>query len=253
MDGLLINTEDLYFTCMNTILEKYNRPPLPSSLKPKLMGVPSPVAASILYAWAGLPISRERFDQEQDQQQQLYYPHCELLPGVVELLSDLKSSEVKIALASSSSRALYDLKLSRPEVRAVFNDFPVPNIILGDNPAIRKGRGKPAPDIFLLALETINSLLSESDKVGPAECLVFEDSVPGVEAVRRAGMQVVWIPHEELAREFKEREGEVLAGRAGLSELGDDWQLGTIGDAWGRCYKSLEEFPYATYGILLKD
>ena len=42
--------------------------------------------------------------------------------------------------------------------------------------------GKPAPDVFLLAAE----------KMGykPSECLVIEDSVPGVKAAKAAGMTV---------------------------------------------------------------
>jgi hypothetical protein len=39
-----------------------------------------------------------------------------------------------------------------------------------------------------------------------------------VEAGRRAGMRVVWVPHPELAAEYRGREKEVLAGRIGLVE-----------------------------------
>jgi beta-phosphoglucomutase-like phosphatase (HAD superfamily) len=43
--------------------------------------------------------------------------------------------------------------------------------------------GKPAPDIFLLAAEKLG--------VAPADCVVYEDAVPGIEGARRAGMRVV--------------------------------------------------------------
>jgi HAD superfamily hydrolase (TIGR01509 family) len=48
------------------------------------------------------------------------------------------------------------------------------------------GRGKPAPDMFLLAAERLG--------VPPARCLVFEDAEPGILAARAAGMQVVHVP-----------------------------------------------------------
>lgn len=48
------------------------------------------------------------------------------------------------------------------------------------------GRGKPAPDMFLLAAERL--------AVAPADCLVFEDAVPGIDAAMAAGMQVVRVP-----------------------------------------------------------
>jgi HAD superfamily hydrolase (TIGR01509 family) len=47
-------------------------------------------------------------------------------------------------------------------------------------------RGKPAPDLFLLAAERMG--------VAPARCLVFEDGVPGIEAAQAAGMACVIVP-----------------------------------------------------------
>ncbi len=37
------------------------------------------------------------------------------------------------------------------------------------------------PDVFLLALERINEGLEEGERVRGEECLIFEDSVAGVE------------------------------------------------------------------------
>ena len=55
-------------------------------------------------------------------------------------------------------------------------------------------RGKPHPDLFLLAAQRMG--------VDPAECLVFEDAPHGIEAARRAGMRAVAIattlPADEL-------------------------------------------------------
>ena len=155
--------------------------------------------------------------------------------------------------------------------------------MLGDDERIPQGRGKPAPDIYLVALETINegirranSSSSDSERqeqeVRPDECLVFEDSVPGVESGRRAGMQVVWCPHPGLLNEYKGREKEVLAGltgqyqeeKEGKTELERKNEVfgkveetgqrvkgapGQIDDGWSRLLESLETFPYADYGI----
>lgn len=48
---------------------------------------------------------------------------------------------------------------------------------------VAAGRGKPAPDMFLLAAEKMG--------VPPKRCLVFEDAEPGIRAAVAAGMQVV--------------------------------------------------------------
>ena len=51
---------------------------------------------------------------------------------------------------------------------------------------VAPGRGKPSPDMFLLAAERLG--------VHASQCLVFEDALPGVAAARAAGMQVVIVP-----------------------------------------------------------
>lgn len=145
--------------------------------------------------------------------------------------------------------------------------------MLGDDPRIPPGRGKPAPDIYLVALETVNEKIRAEGKereIRPDECLVFEDSVPGVEAGRRAGMQVVWCPHPELLAEYKGREREVLAGLTdngrdeedkaadaqGKKARAGEWVKGTpgrLGDGWAMLLETLEGFPYGQYGIKIDD
>jgi pseudouridine-5'-monophosphatase len=180
---------------------------------------------------------------------------------VLSLLSTLRTSPVHIALATSSHEANFHLKTTH--LVDVFDVFAPRHRVLGDDPRIPKGRGKPAPDIYLLALETINADLRASgiEEVKPEECLVFEDSVPGVEAGRRAGMQVVWCPHPGLLEEYKGREKEVLAGLTGehkdeavdglerVAGMRVAGQTGELDDGWARLLPTLEEFPYHHYGI----
>ena len=172
-----------------------------------------------------------------------------------------------MALATSSHKINFKLKTAHLEDE-LFHLFPAENRVLGDDERIGPGRGKPAPDIWLVALETINGPLRAQGKaeIKPEECLVFEDSVPGVESGRRAGMQVVWCPHEGLRREYLGREKEVLAGLTGehKEQQEKDREIGVvahdgskrktgrpgeIGDGWGRLVETLEGFPYRGFGI----
>ncbi|KAI1458422.1 HAD-like protein [Annulohypoxylon moriforme] len=257
MDGLLINTEDLYTLCSNIVLNKYGRPNLPWSVKAQLMGIPGSSNGDTFHNWAQLPISREQYKQEQGEQHKIHFPECQPLPGVDKLLKDLSNSKttqglhVEIALATSSEKKNYDLKTSRPITKAVLEIIPAEHRVLGDDPRIQHGRGKPAPDIYLLALQSINISLPEGvPKIEPKECLVFEDSVLGVEAGRRAGMRVVWVPHPNLAAEYKGQEKDVLAGRTALLPIGNDEQLGVVDDGWAEQLTSLENFPYEKFGII---
>jgi hypothetical protein len=160
------------------------------------------------------------------------------------------NNNIEIALASNSEKYNYDRKVSRPETKKLLGLFDEDRLILRNDPRVQHGRGKPAPDIYLLALKTINSSLHGSDtEITPKKCLVFEDSIPGVETGRRAGMRVAWVPHPELAAEYKGRKKEILAGRIGLVEIGDEWQLGEIDDGWAEQLPSLDMFPFEKFGI----
>ena len=126
--------------------------------------------------------------------------------------------------------------------------------MLGDDPRIPKGRGKPAPDIWLLALKTINDSLPDgSPEIKPEECLVFEDSVPGVESGRRAGMRVVWVPHPGLKKHYAGREEHVLAGQTGEGDEAYGVSgFGSVGDGWSVELGSLEDFEWERYEIVVE-
>ncbi|KAJ5388773.1 HAD-superfamily hydrolase subfamily IA variant 3 [Penicillium cosmopolitanum] len=274
MDGLLIDSEDKYTMITNEVLEMYGKPKLPWSIKAQLQGRPQPEASKIFHDWAKLPITPEETAVKQLALQQKYFPQCSPLPGVPTLLANLVSTQstnqpVHIALATSSHSKNFELKSAH--LTELFEAFSQPQRVLGDDPRIGKGRGKPLPDIYLLALETINADLRSKGEteIKPEECLVFEDAVPGVEAGRRAGMQVVWVPHPGLLEAYKGREGEVLAGRTGAHKEDEKtaaekeaeelqaWRVqdagkpGDIGDGFGQILSTLEDFPYARYGIQL--
>ncbi|KAI1822276.1 HAD-like domain-containing protein [Xylaria intraflava] len=263
MDGLLLDTEDIYTLCLNIILEKYGRPNLPWSIKARLQGRPGPDANAILHDWAKLPISESEYLAQCSALQQKHFVDAKPLPGVEELLANLgrtrwfdkpkaqgKGHRVHIALATSSNKNNFAVKTKNwTELFAVFESH---RRVLGDDPRVSPGRGKPMPDIYLLALKTINDSLPEGEKpITPEECLVFEDSVPGVEAGRRAGMRVVWAPHPMLKKEYEGREKDILAGRMGEAGEVDTHQLGEHDDGWAQYYADLTNFPYDAYGIVV--
>jgi len=99
----------------------------------------------------------------------------------------LKMRGYPLALASSSPRAVVDAMLEELGLSRSFDA-----VIAGNDAA----RGKPAPDIFLLAARRLG--------VDPAKCLVFEDTLHGVAAARAAGMVPVAVrTRENLDIEFE--------------------------------------------------
>ncbi|KAH9209354.1 HAD-like domain-containing protein [Leptodontidium sp. 2 PMI_412] len=256
MDGLLINTEDIYTLCHNILLSRYSSGPMTWDIKSQLQGRPAAQSIALLLSHFKLThIPIPEYTSALHAIQESEFRKAAPLPGVPALLHQLKSAttvtkgeKVHVALATSSNAGHFEIKTDH--LGELFSIFEPERRVLGDDVRIPKGRGKPSPDIYLVALKAINDSLEEGEEeIRPEECLVFEDGIPGVVAGRRAGMRVVWCPHEGLAGLWKGKEGEVLAGRGEGSEV-DPEQLGEVGDGWGEQRVTLEDFPWGKYGVV---
>ncbi len=93
------------------------------------------------------------------------------IPGSVELVNALSRSGLKLALATSSHRDKMEMEVKELGIKGLFSA-----VVTGDDVS----RGKPDPEIFLLAASKLG--------VKPAECAVIEDSSFGVQAAKSAGM-----------------------------------------------------------------
>lgn len=94
-----------------------------------------------------------------------------LAPGVPELLRELAAAGVLMGVGSSGPPENVNLVLDAGHIRPYFNA-----VVTGAD--VR--RGKPAPDVFLLAAERLG--------VVPARCAVIEDAPAGISAAVAAGM-----------------------------------------------------------------
>lgn len=97
--------------------------------------------------------------------------------GALELLQELRSHGIPCAVATSTRRTEALTKLSKAGVNRFFAA-----IAAGDEVK----RGKPAPDLFLLAAQRL--------QVKPSSCVVLEDAEAGVLGALAAGMRAFIIP-----------------------------------------------------------
>jgi pseudouridine-5'-monophosphatase len=180
MDGLLLDTERFYTEVTQRIVGRYGKV-FDWSVKSHMVGRPAIESARYLVAALDLPIAPEDYLREREAMLEALMPDAEPMPGAVELTRALAGRGVPQAVATSTGRRLFELKTQRH--RAWFEVFA--KVVLGDDPRI--ARGKPAPDIFLLAAAELGA--------PPADCLVLEDAPSGVAAARAAGMQVIAVPY----------------------------------------------------------
>jgi HAD superfamily hydrolase (TIGR01509 family) len=118
---------------------------------------------------------------------ELYAPHRKTVDGFEDLVTQARLRHVALAVATAAPDANITFTLDGLDLRRYFDH------VVG---AADVARGKPHPDVFLLAAERCG--------VAPEHCIVFEDAPLGVEAARRAGMKCVVLTTTLPAEAFAE-------------------------------------------------
>lgn len=97
--------------------------------------------------------------------------------GLYEILDFLKDNDIKIALATSTSRQTSLINLGSAKVEKYFDA-----LVCGEDVT----NGKPDPEVFLTAAQKIG--------IEPEQCIAFEDSFNGIKSAFAAGMTTVMVP-----------------------------------------------------------
>lgn len=105
-----------------------------------------------------------------------YAHNIVLKNGALNFLDLLKSKGIKIALATSNTRALLELVLRKNKVYDYFDVITTTDEV---------SRGKNFPDVYLLTAEKLG--------LKPEACIVFEDILPAVIGAKAAGMKVIGV------------------------------------------------------------
>ncbi|RYE28751.1 MAG: beta-phosphoglucomutase [Sphingobacteriaceae bacterium] len=103
----------------------------------------------------------------------------EVLPGAREFLETLRKAGIKTALGSASKNS--GIILEKTNLTLLFDA-----IVDGNHVA----KAKPDPEVFLKGAEAVQAK--------PADCVVFEDAIAGIEAGLAGGMKVVGIGKPEI-------------------------------------------------------
>src|SRR4051794_16211008 len=148
MDGVLLDTEPFYTEATQAIVARFGKV-YDWALKANMMGRPAIDAARYLVAALDLPIAPEAYLAEREALLLAMFTRAEAVPGARELTAELHRHRVPMAIATSTHARLYEHKVGRH--RAWFALFSA--VVCGDHPRVH--RGKPAPDIFLVAADAL--------------------------------------------------------------------------------------------------
>jgi HAD superfamily hydrolase (TIGR01509 family) len=181
-DGTLVDSEPLAGEAWRRALKPYGYAVTDEDLE-NTIGIPYARTHAYLAERAEIPAAAALWPELSRELFALIDAQLEPFDDALQAVKDLRQRGVAIAVASSSPRERLDRTLARARLQFEIT-------IAGDEVE----RGKPAPDMFLLAAERLG--------VTPARCVVIEDSPPGVAAGIAAGMPTLGVqrvPHTDLS------------------------------------------------------
>lgn len=179
MDGLLFDTERLYWEVGDRVLQRrghrYRKP-----LQERMMGRIGVAALQQMVDFHQLSDSAEDLLEESDQLfTEMLAAGVDTMPGVESWIEHLKRSGVPFGLATSSRRKFVDMLFRQVDW---FDSLAF--VLTGDDVT----RGKPDPEMYLKAAQKLS--------IAPHEMLVLEDSGNGCAAAVAAAAFTVAVPSE---------------------------------------------------------
>ena len=185
-DGVIADTEPLHFRAFQQVLEGIGLSLSETDYYANYLGFDDRGCFITALAANGRPTPAETIRSLMEQKAVAYLDavrrHLIVLPGVPAFVRHA-SLQYPLAIASGALR---------PEIELILHTIGLRDCFQQITSAEDVTRGKPDPEPFLLTLERLN----KSDGIAaapilPNECLVIEDSIPGIRSGKTAGMKVL--------------------------------------------------------------
>jgi len=187
LDGVIVDTAKYHYLAWASLADELGFT-FTEEDNERLKGVSRMRSLDILLEVGGLQFEEAEKLAMAEKKNRLYVEYIskleesELLPGVKEYLTGLRTRGIGIALGSASKNA--EFILNKLNITDLFDA-----VVDGNKVSL----AKPDPEVFLIAGQELG--------LQPDECVVFEDAEAGVQAGKAAAMKVVGIGKPEVLKE----------------------------------------------------
>ncbi len=187
LDGVIVDTAVYHYKAWKRLANQLGFD-FTEEQNEKLKGVSRTRSLELILQWGG--ISKSPAEQEElATLKNTWYVDmishmtpAEILPGAKEFLVTCRAAGLKTALGSASKNST--MILEKVDIVDLFD------AVIDGN---KVTKAKPDPEVFLKGAEAVG--------VSPAECVVFEDAIAGVEAAIAGGMKAVGIGSPDVLGE----------------------------------------------------
>ncbi|MBU2939112.1 beta-phosphoglucomutase [Lacinutrix sp. C3R15] len=187
LDGVIVDTAKYHFLAWKKLANGIGVD-FTETQNEQLKGVSRVKSLEKILAWGNKTILQEEFNQLMAKKNEDYLSYIakmdasEILPDVPKVLSYLIKEKQPISLGSASKNAREILKKVN-----LYQQFDA--IVDGNDVS----KAKPDPEVFLIAAKLL--------KIKPEDCIVFEDSVAGIQAANAANMISIGVGEKDVLQE----------------------------------------------------
>ena len=188
MDGVVVDNHQYHFKAWMAFAQKYKFNLNAEIYRDTFNGKTNADLFKMIFGSVTDEQMKTLADEKEGMYQELYLEHMRAHTGLVEFLEYLKSQKIKIALGTSAPTGNVDFTLDRLKLRHYFE-------VIVDGSQVQ--RGKPDPQVYQLCAMKLG--------LDPKHCVVFEDSLAGLESGERAGCRIVGVAtsHKPFELEVK--------------------------------------------------
>ena len=174
-DGVVVDSSNLHEKSWNILAKEINLS-LPDAHFKKGFGKRNAVIIPEILGWSHDKAKIEKWGKRKEE---IYRELGEkfgirIIDGIHDFLKEMKLNKISAAIGTSTDRENIEL---------AFGQLGIENFFQGAICAEDVSQGKPHPEVFLKGADLIG--------LPPRRCVVFEDSLHGIEAARRGGMKAV--------------------------------------------------------------
>jgi beta-phosphoglucomutase len=175
MDGVVVNTVLIHFHAWKKMFEEYGYDFDFEEYKEKVDGIPRQDGARAILT----ELNEKEIEAAAQKKQGYFLDEIErvevpIYPTTIQFIEEIRRHKIKVAVISASKNV-------RRIIERIDLMDSVEAMVAGDDVI----KGKPDPEMFLLAAKKLGTR--------PSESIVFEDAVLGVEAAKRAKMRCVGV------------------------------------------------------------
>ena len=215
-NGVIIDDETIQMKAYQEIL-KGHEIALTEELYFGALGMDDKTFVRSMFGHAKKPLSDPLLEKVLDAKTELHRQMIEelpLFPGVVTFLK-AASREFELGLVSMANKTEVGYVFQRAHLAPLFSV-----IVTAEDASVCK----PAPDCYLAGLTKLNEKRQHERKLPllPSECLAIEDSPPGIQSARAAGMRTLGITNTVTEDALREAGADVVT--ASLA----DWTVDAV-------------------------